>query len=186
MRKNLGVKTFAYPQPVFIIASYDEDNTPDAMNAAWGGISNENEIFLCLSHEHKTADNILKRKCFTVSMATADTVAACDYVGVVSAHKEKNKFEKAGFHAIKSENVDAPIIAELPLTIECKLKSYDPETDHLFGEIVNVCADEKILDKNGKPLPEKFHPITFDPVNHTYIELGKVVGHAFKDGFKIK
>ena len=150
MRKNFGAKPLSYPQPVFIIATYGEDGTPDAMNAAWGGISEMNEISMCLSAGHKTVKNILKRRAFTVSMADADHVVACDYVGIVSGNKVTDKFAKAGFHATKSDFVDAPLIDELAVAIECKLKDYDPDTCILRGEIVNVSVDERVLDENGK------------------------------------
>ena len=150
MRKNFGAKPYTYPQPVFIIASYDENGVPDAMNAAWGGISEDKEISMCISEEHKTTKNILARKAFTVSMADAAHVVACDYVGIVSGNKEPDKFAKAGFHATKSEFVDAPLIDELAVAVECKLISYDPETCRLVGEIVNVSVDESVLDENGK------------------------------------
>ena len=117
MRKNFGPKPLLYPQPVFIIATYGEDGTPNAMNAAWGGISEENQITICISAGHKTTANILSRKAFTVSMATADYVTACDYVGIVSGNKVPDKFASAGFHASKSEFVDAPLIDELPMAV---------------------------------------------------------------------
>ena len=128
MRKNFGAKPLTYPQPVFIIATYGEDGTPDAMNAAWGGISEMNEISLCLSAGHKTVKNILARKAFTVSMAEAGQVVACDYVGLVSGNRVSDKFARAGFHATKSAFVDAPLIDELSVAVECKLKDYNPET----------------------------------------------------------
>lgn len=186
MRKNFGAKPYTYPQPVLIIAAYDENGTPDAMNAAWGGISDDTQISMCLSAGHKTVKNIQARKAFTVSMADAAHVAACDYVGIVSGNKVPDKFEKAGFHATKSEFVDAPLIDELPMTLECTLVSYDPETCRLVGEIVNVSADERILDENGKIDPAKLEPITFDPVNNAYLKLGEKVGNAFKDGMQLK
>ena len=186
MRKNFGAKPYTYPQPVLIIAAYDENGTPDAMNAAWGGISDDTQISMCLSAGHKTVKNIQARKAFTVSMADAAHVVACDYVGIVSGNKVPDKFEKAGFHATKSEFVDAPLIDELPMTLECTLVSYDPETCRLVGEIVNVSADERILDENGKIDPVKLEPITFDPVNNAYQKLGEKVGNAFKDGMQLK
>lgn len=186
MRKNFGAKPYTYPQPVLIIAAYDENGTPDAMNAAWGGISDDAQISMCLSAGHKTVKNIQARKAFTVSMADAAHVVACDYVGIVSGNKVPDKFEKAGFHATKSEFVDAPLIDELPMTLECTLVSYDPETCRLVGEIVNVSADERILDENGKIDPAKLEPITFDPVNNAYLKLGEKVGNAFKDGMQLK
>ena len=186
MRKNFGAKTLCYPRPVFIIASYDENGTPNAMNAAWGGITEETEITICVSAEHKTTKNILARKAFTVSMATADTMAACDYVGIVSGNDEPNKFEKAGFHATKSGVVDAPLIDELPMAMECRLISYDEESCRLVSEIVNVSADESILNAKGKVDPAKLRPITFDPMNNTYLVLGEKVGNAFRDGLQLK
>ena len=186
MRKNFGPKPLLYPQPVFIIATYGEDGTPNAMNAAWGGISEENEVSICISAGHKTTANILARKAFTVSMATAEYVAACDYVGIVSGNMVPDKFAKAGFHATKSEFVDAPLIDELPMAVECKLISYDPETCRLVGEIANVSADESVLGDNGKVDPAKLKPITFDPMNNTYLVLGEKVGNAFKDGTALR
>jgi len=186
MRKNFGAKPLCYPQPVFIIATYGEDGTPDAMNAAWGGISESNEISMCIGENHKTTINILARKAFTVSMATADQMVACDYVGIVSGTKVPDKFAKAGFHATHSQFVDAPLIDELPMAMECKLVSYDPESCRLVGEIVNVSADESILGENGKVDPAKLRPITFDPMNNAYLVLGEKVGNAFKDGMQVK
>ena len=184
MRKNFGAKAMLYPMPVLIIGSYDEKGVPNAMNAAWGGISEENEISMCISAGHKTTKNVLERKAFTVSMATAGYVKECDYVGVVSGNKVPDKFAKAGFTAEKSEFVDAPVIKELPMAVECRLKSYNPETCIMIGEVVNVCCDEKAL-TNGKIDPKKLRPITFDGVNHTYVELGDVVGKAFSDGLNL-
>lgn len=185
MRKNFGAKPILYPQPVFIIGTYDENGAPDAMNAAWGGISEADEVSLCLSAGHKTVKNILKTKAFTVSMATADTVAPCDYVGLVSGNDAADKMEKAGFHAVKSEFVNAPIFAELPMAVECRFKSYDEETCRMVGQVVNVCAEESIL-TDGKIDPMKLRPITYDGVNHAYHVLGEKVGNAFADGAALK
>ena len=186
IRKNFGAKPYTYPQPVLIIASYDENGTADAMNAAWGGISDDTQISMCLSAGHKTVKNILKRKAFTVSMADAAHVTECDYVGIVSANDVPDKLSRAGFHTTKSEFVDAPLIDELPMSLECRLVSYDEESCRLIGEIVNVSADERILGENGKIDPAKLQPITFDPVNNAYLRLGEKVGNAFKDGIKLK
>lgn len=186
MRKNFGAKPYIYPQPVLIIATYDENGTADAMNAAWGGISDDTQISMCLSAGHKTVKNILARKAFTVSMADAAHVTACDYVGIVSANDVPDKMAKAGFHTSKAEFVDAPVIEELPMALECRLVSYDEESCRLVGEIVNVSADERILGENGKIDPAKLEPITFDPVNNAYMKLGEKVGNAFKDGMALK
>lgn len=186
MRKNFGAKTICYPMPVFIIGTYNADGTPNAMNAAWGGISEEAEISICVDNTHKTAENLIARKAFTVSMATAKCVAACDYVGIVSGNKEPNKFSKAGFHATKSEFVDAPLIDELPMALECEVISYDTETCRLMGRIVNVSADAAVLGDNGKVDVSKLQPITYDPMNHDYLVLGEKVGNAFRDGAALK
>lgn len=186
MRKNFGAKPMCYPMPVYIIGTYGADGTPNAMNAAWGGISEETEISICISADHKTTENILSRKAFTVSMATAKYIAACDYVGIVSGSKVPDKFAKAGFHATKSEFVDAPLIDELPMALECELISYDWESCRLVGRIVNVSADESVLGDNGKMDVSKLQPITFDPMNNHYLVLGEKVGQAFHDGVALK
>ena len=186
MRKNFGAKPYTYPQPVFILASYCSDGTPNAMNAAWAGISDDREISMCIGADHKTTENILERKAFTVSMADAAHVTACDYVGLVSGEKVADKFAKAGFHAIRSEFVDAPLIEELPIAIECRLKSYDRETCRMVGEIVNISVDARVLDENGNVDVAKARPITFDPFNNTYVVLGETVAKAFNDGLKLK
>ena len=184
-RKDFGAKPLTYPQPVLIIASYDENGVPDAMNAAWGGISESNEISMCLSEGHKTVKNILSRKAFTVSMADAAHVVECDYVGMESGNQVANKMEKAGFTVVKSERVDAPIINELAVCLECKFKSYDPETCRMVGEIINVSVDESVM-TDGKVDADKVAPITFDPFNNAYHVLGAKVGNAFADGAKLK
>ena len=185
MRKNFGAKPWTYPQPVFILAAYDENGTPNAMNAAWGGISEDKELSMCISEGHKTTANILARKAFTVSMATAEQMVACDYVGIESGSNVANKLEKAGWHTTKSEFVDAPLIDELPMAVECRLVSYDPESCRLVGEIVNVSVDESAM-TDGKVDVAKVAPITFDPFNNAYHVLGEKVGNAFSDGMALR
>lgn len=185
MRKNFGPKTWMYPMPVLIVGTYDENGKPNAMNAAWGGIYDTDQVMLCLSHGHKTYKNIQAKGAFTVSMATAGQLMACDYVGLESGNKVENKFQKAGFTATKSEFVDAPVIDQLPMTIECRLFGETAE-GILIGQIVNISADESILDAEGKISPELLKPITYDSVHHVYRSLGEPVGHAFADGAKLK
>lgn len=186
MRKNYGAKPMLYPMPVLIIGTYDKEGNPNAMNAAWGGISEEREISICISADHKTTKNIIETRAFTVSVADAAHVAACDYVGIVSGNDVPDKFERAGFHATKARFVNAPYIDELPMTLECRLISYDSESCRLVGEIVNVSADESVVGENGKVDPAKLQPITYDPMNHKYIALGAVVGGAFSEGLALK
>ena len=185
MKKNFGKQTYMYPMPVLIIATYNEDGTPNVMNAAWGGIHDTNQIMLCVHPAHKTAKNFLEKKAFTVSMADAKHVKECDYVGIVSGNDVKDKLAKAGFTVSKAEFVDAPVINELPMCIECTVVSYDTSTGCMVADIENISAEDSIL-TNGKIDPAKLEPITFDPVNHTYIKLGEVVGNAFSDGKMIK
>lgn len=185
MRKNFGAKTWLYPMPVLIVGAYDKDGKPNAMNAAWGGIYDTNQVMVCLAHEHKTTENIKQSGAFTVSFATAETVVPCDYVGIVSANDAPDKFEKAGFHAVKSEFVNAPIIEELPMTLECKLIKFN-EDGICIGEIVNVSADQRVLDEDGKVDAGKLNPILYDSVTHAYWNFGEKVGRAFSDGKKIR
>ena len=184
MRKNFGVKPWVYPQPVLIIGTYDANGNADAMNAAWGGQYDADQVMLCLG-SHKTTDNIRLKGAFTVSFATASQVVASDYVGIVSANDTPDKMEKSGFTTVKSAFVDAPIINELPLTLECKLLKFN-EDGIVIGEIVNVSADESILDENGKIDAGKLDAIIFDPANAAYLRLGEKVGNAFHDGAELK
>lgn len=184
MRKNLGVKPYLYPQLVMIIGTYDKDGKPNAMNAAWGGMADYDKIFVCMS-SHKTTENIDITKEFSVSIGDARHVVECDYVGIVSANQEVNKMEKSKFTTSKAEFVNAPIINELPLCLECKLIKV-LEEDLYLAQIVNVNADESILDENGKVSLEKFVPISYDPSTHGYYKVSGRVGNAFKDGNKLK
>lgn len=185
MRTNLKPQSAFYPMPVVIIGTYDENKIPNAMNAAWGGISDTNELQLCVSHTHKTADNIIKNKCFTASCGTKDTVIACDYVGMVTGKKVIDKVEKAGLHALKAEKVNAPLFKELPFALECKVKSYDPKNGKLIAKIVNISVDNKVMNK-GKVSVKKLQPLVFDALNLQYLSVGEKVGNAFKDFKKIK
>ena len=184
MKKNLGAAPMMFPQPVLIIATYDENGKANAMNAAWGGIVGRDKIIIDLS-SHKTTDNIVKRGAFTVSMGDKEHVVACDYVGIVSANKEPDKMEKAGFTTVKSEFVDAPVINELPVALECKLIKVLEDSMYL-AQIVNVVADEDVLSDEGKITLSKFFPITYDTSEYGYYALGERVGTAFKDGAKLK
>ena len=187
MRKDLGSKTILYPMPVLIIGTYDEKGEPDAMNAAWGGIYDYNQITISLGG-HVTTDNIRKTKAFTVSMATKKTVAQSDYVGLVSKAKEPNKIQKAGLHPFKSNKVNAPLFEEYPFTLECELISLDGnpgEGGTLVGQIVNISVDESVL-TDGKVDIKKLEPICFDSANSKYNVIGEEVANAFKVGLKLK
>ncbi|MDO4582191.1 MAG: flavin reductase [Bacillota bacterium] len=185
MRKDFGVKYWLYPLPVLIVGSYDENGTPNAMNAAWGGVSAADQVYMSLLSSHKTVRNILKTKAFTVSPATAKYAAECDYVGIESANKVPDKLKRCGLHTTKSAFVNAPLIDELPLTLECELISYDEDTNILIGRIVNVSADEDIL-TDGAVDVAKLDPIAVDPVSWAYVRLGEPVGKAFHSGEKFK
>lgn len=186
MRKNFGPQSAVYPEPVFIIATYDENGHPDAINAAWGGINDTNEIGLCLSAEHKTVKNLLATGAFTVSMGDVAHVIACDYLGITSGNDVPDKLKIAGLSVTKSDFVNAPVINELPMAVECRLKSYDPESGHLVGEIVNVSIEESALTPDGTVDVAKIAPICYDPFHHAYLALGEKVGNAFSDGRKLK
>lgn len=173
-----------FPQPVLIIATYDEDGKANAMNAAWGGIVGMDKIIIDLG-SHKTTDNIVKRGALTVSMGDKEHMIACDYVGMVSANEEPDKMQKAGFTTTKSEFVDAPIINELPVVLECKLIKVIDGSMYL-AQIVNVAADESVLSDEGNITLSKFFPITYDTSEHGYYALGERVGTAFQDGAALK
>ena len=185
MRRSFGPQPYLFPMPVLIVGTYNEDGVPNAMNAAWGTIADMDRVAIFLA-DHKTTQNIFARKDFTVSLATADQVVPADYVGIVSANDEPNKFAKTGWTAEKSALVDAPLFQELPVALECRMVSYDEESELLIGQIVNVCADESVLREDGSVDMTKLRPIAYDPMNHDYLLVTEKVGNAFEDGVELK
>ena len=186
MRKNLKPKAYIYPMPVLIVGTYDENGVPNAMNAAWGTVCDTAQVTICLSATHKTVKNLLKTKAFTVAIADSKNIVEADFVGIVSGNKEPNKLEKTGWTIIKSEFVNAPIIQNFPLVLECELVSYDTESEMCIGNVVNVSVDDSILNEKGKIDLTKFSPVCYDCDGHGYYTLGEKIGNAFCDGKKIK
>ena len=185
MKKNFGAKAWLYPMPVLIVGSYDEAGRPNAMNAAWGGISLEDRISICVDDAHKTTANVLKRKAFTVHVADAQNVGQCDYVGIVSANDVPDKLAKTGGKVVKSEFVDAPVIEDLPMVLECELVGYDKSDCRMVGKIVNVGIDESCC-SGDKADVALIDPISYDPINHVYLRFGEAVGKAFDIGRTLK
>ena len=181
MKKNLGKKNWMFPMPVLMIGTYNEDGTPDVMNAAWGGITLEDEITICIDTSHKTWANIMARKAFTVAFGTADKVAACDYLGLVSGNKTPDKVARSGLTVAKSECVDAPVVNELPLVLECELVSMNAENCNVVGRILNCAVEESAL-TGGKPDAKKMMPVCFDTCQHVYRIMGEAVAPAFSVG----
>jgi flavin reductase (DIM6/NTAB) family NADH-FMN oxidoreductase RutF len=181
-RKDFGAKPYLYPQLVAIVGTYSEDNTPDAMNAAWGGVAGSDKVFLCLS-KHKTTDNIERTGEFTVSVADAAHLVEADYLGIASAYDVPDKVERAGLHVIKSKFVNAPIFEEFPIALECKLIDKTPYG--VVGQIVNVSIDERVLTAEGIVDPEKLQAISYDSVSQGYLKVGGRIGNAFSDGKKL-
>lgn len=186
--KSFGSKPWMLPQPVLIIGTYNKEEKANAMNAAWGGTWDMHEIMISMG-SHATTDNLkLNNGEFTVAFATAETMVASDFVGIVSAKIDPNKMEKTGWTAEKAPNVNAPVFTDFPMTMECRIKQKFDESEtgyYLVAEVVNVLCDEKYLDANGNPDVEKMNLITYDSVNHNYIQLGKVIGKAFACGKEI-
>lgn len=186
MKKDLGVKGYLFPQLVMILSTFDENKKVDIMNAAWGGTADTDKIFICLDHSHKTTKNILLNKGFTLALGVKKYVKECDYVGIVSANDDTNKIDKIDWTYSESKNVKAPIINELPLTLECELISYDESSDYLFAKIVNVVCEDNILDDKNRIDVSKLEAISYSPFDHGYYLVKEKVGNAFKDGLEIK
>lgn len=186
MKRKLGNTPVVAPLPVLIVATYDEQGTPNAMNVAWGGQCGYHHVALNLSPNHKTTENLKHTKAFTLSVATVGTLVLSDYFGLVSGHKG-NKLEAAGVHVSRSESVDAPVIDEYPLTLECKVVEMREVLGemHVVGEVVNVLADESVLDEHGKVDFDKLQPISFGSVSRSYRVLGALKGKAFKSGMDL-
>ena len=187
MLKDLGVKPYTFPMPVLMIATYGEDGKVDVMNMAWGAVCAENMVALNIDEEHKTSENIKQRGAFTLSIADIPHIKEADFFGIATGNKMADKFERSGLHAVRSARVDAPVVEEFPLTLECKMV----ECQHtaygfrVLGEIVGVLADEKVLDEKGKVVPEKLNAFVFDQFRSGYYALGEKVGQAWQSGAEL-
>ena len=184
MRKDFGAKPWVLPQPVLIIGTYDENDKPNAMNAAWGGTYDFDKVIISLS-KHKSTENIKIHNAFTLSFATKSTVIPADFVGIVSGNNEPKKMEKSGLHAIPSNKVHAPLFEEFPITMECEVDKYDEDEGILIGHILNVSVDEKYI-KNGKVDSEALEIIAYDPTSSKYRLVKEAVADAFKCGQALK
>lgn len=187
MRKTIKTTEAIFPMPVLMIATYNDDGSVNVMNAAWGTMLDRDEVILNLTETHKTVKNIKARKAFTVSIADAKHVVEADYFGVVSGNNTTNKFENSGLTATKSERVDAPIINEFPICMECEFIEYQNGEYGcgVIGKVVNVTADEKVM--NGENVDINLvNAIAFDPYTHGYYKVSERVGNAFKDGLQLK
>lgn len=184
MKKDLGVKPYLFPMPVLMIATYGAGDKVDVMNMAWGGICAENMVALNLDENHRTSRNIKERMAFTISVADIDHIEAADFFGIASGNKMDDKFERSGLHAVKSSRVDAPVIEEFPVTLECKVAQIENASYgfRVIGEIVNVLADEKVLDTGGKVDPTKLNAFVFDTFQSGYYAIGEKVGQAWSSG----
>ncbi|HAL11266.1 MAG TPA: flavin oxidoreductase [Ruminococcaceae bacterium] len=185
MRKNFGKKPWFYPLPVLIIGTYDENGVPDAMNAAYGGLYTSDMVEFSIGHNRKTFKNIQKTKAFTVSFADVENMAASDYVGLVSGNDTPDKMQKTGWTITRSENVNAPIFEELPVTWECELVRITEE-GNVLGRLKNISVSEKVLDENRQISMEKWTPLVFDHVTYDYLKVEGVAGKSFEVGNQLK
>ena len=187
MRTKLKITEGIFPMPVLMIATYNEDGSVNVMNAAWGTMQERGTVALNLSESHKTVQNIKARGAFTVSIADADHMVEADYFGVESGNLVPDKFARSGLTASRAEAVDAPVINEFPLCLECKFIEYqDGEYGcGVIGQVVNVTADERVM-ADGKVDMSRVNAIAFDPYTHGYYKVTERVGEAFRDGLKLK
>ena len=181
MKKELRICPAIFPMPVILIATYNDDGSIDVMNAAWGTAFDTTQIELNISDSHRTTENIRKRKAFTVSLANVDNMVPADYVGMVSSKNVKDKFERTKWKAHKSEVVDAPILDDLPYSMECTLECFK-EDYGIIGNIKRLLVDDKYLDAQGRVDLTKMRIISYDPFNHGYYVIGEKVGQAFSVG----
>jgi flavin reductase (DIM6/NTAB) family NADH-FMN oxidoreductase RutF len=184
MTKDFGVKPYLFPMPTYMIGTYNEDDSVDVMMMAWGGICAEDMVALNLEASHKTVANIRNRKAFTLAVPGTDTMKESDFLGIATGNKMKDKFERTGLHAVKSGRVDAPVITEYPLTLECEAVEFQdqPYGLRILGKIVNVIADEKVLDEKGRIDAGKIHAFAFDQMLNGYYAIGERVGQAWHSG----
>ena len=183
MKKELKITSGIFPMPVLMIGTYNEDGSVDVMNAAWGMAQSMNQLKLCLTETHKTVKNMKRTMSCTVALGTKDLMVESDYLGIVSANNTPDKFAKTGMHSTKSEKVDAPIIEEYPICMECKV--IDFEEDGTLVEVVGVKAEKKYLNENGTVKLDEMGIIAYDPYNYGYYVIGNKVGNAFQEGKKL-
>ena len=184
MKKDLGVVQAVYPMPVLMVAAYDEAGRVNVMNAAWGMICAMDKIALFIDEDHKTTQNLLKSKAFTVALADRAHMDVADFFGIASGNKMADKFERTGYHAVKSGHVNAPVVEEFPVVMECELAEVI-NTENMYaivGKIVNVAAEEAVLDEKGKVDPTKLDALIFDQFRHGYYISGEQVGKAWNAG----
>ena len=186
MKKDIDNKLAVFPMPVLIITAYDENGKVNAMNAAWGMISDMDKITLFIDEDHKTTKNIRATKAFTVSIADKAHMAEADFFGIATGNKMPDKFERSGCHAVKSSHVNAPIIEEFPVVMECELvEVVETENIHaVVGKIVNAQAEESLIDAKGKVDPAKINALIFDQFQSGYYVVGEKVGKAWNAGAK--
>ena len=184
MKKSFGAQPYLFPMPTYMIGTYNEDDTVDVMMMAWGGICDMKMVALNLEADHKTVANLRARGAFTLAIPGTDTLRESDFFGIATSNKMADKFVRSGLHAVKSEKVDAPIIEEYPLTLECRVVEFQdqPYGLRVLGEIVDVLADESVLDEQGKIDAGKLHAFAFDQMRHDYYAMGEVVGKAWNAG----
>lgn len=184
MARDFGVKPYLFPMPTYMVGTYNEDNTVDVMMMAWGGICAEDMVALNLEAAHKTVANLETRKAFTLAVPGTDTLRESDFLGIASSNKMTDKFERTGLHAVKSKRVDAPVIAEYPLTLECEVVEMQsqPYGLRVLGKIINVIADDKVLDESGKIDASKLNAFAFDQMRNGYYAIGEQVGQAWHSG----
>lgn len=187
MRTKVNLTEGIFPMPVLMVATYNEDGSVNVMNAAWGMMQERGTVALNLTETHKTVQNIKARKAFTVSIADAKHVVEADYFGVESGNKVPDKFAKSGLTASKAECVDAPVINEFPLCLECEFIEYQDNEYGVgvIGKVVNLTADESVM-VDGKVDISLVNAIAFDPYTHGYYRVSERVGDAFSDGMKLK
>ena len=187
MRKQLPLTEGIFPMPVLMVATYNPDGSVDVMNAAWGTMQERGVVALNLTETHKTVQNIKARGAFTVSIADAAHVVEADYFGVVSAKNEPRKFENSGLTAERSDLIDAPVINEFPLCLECEFIEYQADEYGIgvIGKVLRVTADERVLDGDKVDM-SRVDAIAFDPYTHGYYRVSERVGEAFRDGLKLK
>ena len=187
MRTKLNITEGIFPMPVLMVATYNEDGSVNVINAAWGTMQERDTVALNLTETHKTVQNIKARGAFTVSIADAAHIVEADYFGVESGNRVTNKFERSGLTATQADTVDAPIINEFPICLECKFIEYQDNKYGcgVIGKVVNVTADDHVME-NGKINMSLVNAIAFDPYTHGYYKVTDRVGEAFKDGIKLK
>lgn len=190
MKKQIGKKQLIYPLPAVLVATFNEDHSPNAMTAAWcSTCCNEPpSVGVAIHKKRLTYENIQRSGAFSINIPAASQATEVDFIGIVSGKRQHNKLEVARLSTSSATHVDAPLIDSCPICIECKLTKSLPIGSHTWfvGEVMETHVDERAVGDDGALDVDVIDPLVYCTTVKQYRRLGDVVARAFDEGKKLK